>query len=458
MSQRMNFSIDMGNQSHNSADSSSKSQQLTFVVLGDFTETSASPELEQSSQVSLLHVDQDNFDTVMTRLKPTLKLNLSGLAEPLYLSFESLDDFHPQQLYERLSCIHTATVPIVEEHPSPSPSLDKETDRQTLDRLLGDQSLLHPAGQASPSPAKKRFIQSVVENLLKDSLQAEIQGTRDQYREGAEQLTPPAAPLRELLHHPSFQTLESQWRGLEWLLRNLQTDERVQLYLANLNFEAWRMDLLSNQDITSTALYRTLYEQLNDQLSSVHKLVLICEHIFTPLPQDLLLLEKLGQLTGSFDARLITGANDDYISAGESSSVDLNSWKRFHQNPGAERITLVVPRILLRLPYGQQYDPIEAFAFEELDQDWSSTDLLWGNPAYALAIQLAMGCQSNRSSQHPLLMDCPAFAYKRNEESHLQPCTEHLFTEPQMEQLLELGIVPVIGSRRHNSIQIPWYP
>jgi type VI secretion system protein ImpC len=315
--------------------------------------------------------------------------------------------------------------------------------------------LINPAGKASPSPTKKRFIESVVENLVKDSLQSETQGKRDQSSLASEQLTPFAALLNELLHHPSFQALESQWRGLEWLLRNLETDERVQLYIANLSLEAWHTGMQSNPDITATALYRTLHEQIDDRLSSVHKLVLICENSFSPLHLNLLLLEKLGQLADSLDARLIVGANDDYILAGESNSADFNSWRSFRQSPVAQRITLVLPRILLRLPYGRQYDRIDAFEFEELDQEWSNADLLWGNPAYALAIQLAMECQSNRPSQHPLLIDCPAFAYKRDDESHLQPCTEHLFVERQLEKILELGIVPIIGSRRHSSIRIP---
>ncbi|MFC1365488.1 MAG: hypothetical protein G8D61_17725 [gamma proteobacterium symbiont of Ctena orbiculata] len=55
------------------------------------------------------------------------------------------------------------------------------------------------------------------------------------------------------------------------------------------------------------------------------------------------------------------------------------------------------------------------------------------------------------------MTDLPAYSYQSEGERHLQPCTKHLLHEQQIDLLLKLGLVPVVGSRNRNAIQIPWY-
>jgi hypothetical protein len=55
-----------------------------------------------------------------------------------------------------------------------------------------------------------------------------------------------------------------------------------------------------------------------------------------------------------------------------------------------------------------------------------------------------------------MLTDCPAFAYKRDNESQLQPCVEQIYSEKQLALILSLGLIPIIGSRRRNILKLPW--
>jgi anion-transporting ArsA/GET3 family ATPase len=49
-----------------------------------------------------VRVDRDNFDEVLARLAPALEIPLAGGGPRVALRFAELDDFHPDQLYDRL--------------------------------------------------------------------------------------------------------------------------------------------------------------------------------------------------------------------------------------------------------------------------------------------------------------------------------------------------------------------
>lgn len=45
-------------------------------------------------------------------------------------------------------------------------------------------------------------------------------------------------------------------------------------------------------------------------------------------------------------------------------------WRAFRDTEDSRFVTLVLPRVLARLPYGKSTIPIESFSFEELQSDW----------------------------------------------------------------------------------------
>ena len=45
-------------------------------------------------------VDVDNFDAIITRLAPTVELSAGG--ETVTIAFGTIDDFHPDRLFDRL--------------------------------------------------------------------------------------------------------------------------------------------------------------------------------------------------------------------------------------------------------------------------------------------------------------------------------------------------------------------
>jgi predicted component of type VI protein secretion system len=351
--------------------------EMTFIVLGCFAKTQELKSPLGEKAVTLHRIDLDTYDSVLQQLHPALTLHFSDFAEPIRLTFTHLDDFHPDQLCKKLPQSDKTENELFQSQPhshvkqGQAHNSEQESNEQTLSRLLGDRSLSHPAG-SGPHP-KSTLIESVVDRLVSDSLQ------------GDEPQTEPVSPessapegscstdlLRRVLHHPAFQALESSWRGLDWLLRSLESEEFIELFAINLPSANWDKALLKR-------LEKSLEVHFSERSSSAQKIFLISDRDFTNTPQDIDLLEGLGQIAVALNAQLIAGAAADFVPSQDVKADVLSSWSHFKTTELATRINLVLPRILLRLPYGERYDPVEQPAFEELDPDWKGNDLLWGS-------------------------------------------------------------------------------
>ncbi|MEG2005168.1 MAG: type VI secretion system contractile sheath large subunit, partial [Bilophila sp.] len=66
-------------------------------------------------------------------------------------------------------------------------------------------------------------------------------------------------------------------------------------------------------------------------------------------------------------------------------STDYSEWRSFREREDARYVTLCLPHMLLRLPYGLDTNPVETFAYEEDVSGPSPECYLWGNAAFALA-------------------------------------------------------------------------
>lgn len=450
MAQRLNLSVELGKKSHSGDGSSTDSQRLKFILLGCFSGNRDSSDSHANTHQGLRQVDLDNFDVLLSEMQPSLKIRLSDQAEPLQLSFTSLDGFHPDQLHQQLPQQQQPT----NLQQSTATGDQQESDQQTLSRLLGEGSITTPSANSGGSQANRTLVESVVGRLIDGSL-------KQQGSENTEQETDHSVPqknlLKRVIHHPEFQSLESNWRGLDWLVRSLESDELNAVFIFDMASDEWDLFSQNELDLPKSDCYRSLLERFSNDDPSEQKFILICDKYFNSSNGDIRLLESLSVLGRSLNAQLIAASSATLLSESDSDPESMEQLKAFQQSEAAANVSLVLPRILMRMPYGEQYDPVESFDFEELGTEWSNDELLWGNPGYALAIQLAADNQSDQHQDAVALADCPSFAYRKNSESHLQPCTESLFTDLQLETLVELGLVPIVGSRRSNVVKIPWY-
>lgn len=84
-------------------------KELPFVmgVMGDFSGDPTEP-LKPLRDRKFIQIDRDNFDQVMQRMSPGLKLRVDnvlkgdGSTMPVELKFESIDDFEPGRIVQQV--------------------------------------------------------------------------------------------------------------------------------------------------------------------------------------------------------------------------------------------------------------------------------------------------------------------------------------------------------------------
>jgi type VI secretion system protein ImpC len=137
-------------------------------------------------------------------------------------------------------------------------------------------------------------------------------------------------------------------------------------------------------------------------------------------------------------------------------------WKNLTSFPSADYVGLALPRFLLRLPYGKETDPTEEFDFEELSADDNISarheSYLWANPAFAVAYLLAKGFSKNgwefRPSDALEIEGLPLHIFERNGESEIKPCAEALLTVRAAKEIIDSGFMPLLSMKDSDTIRL----
>jgi type VI secretion system protein ImpC len=262
--------------------------------------------------------------------------------------------------------------------------------------------------------------------------------------------------MRALMHHPAFQQLESLWRGVFRLVRHVDTDERLQVYIVDVSRDALRADLMNSKDVRQSALFRTLESRAPSDEGGWGALV--CHHTLGADENDLALLAQLASLGAVLDAPWLAEAHQD-LAMGALADPARDAWTKLRASNIARYLGLAMPRVLLRLPYGADTEEIERFTFEELEGDAPHSSYLWGNPAVFCATLLAQGFTENGpglsaggSSQ---IDGLPLHLVKRGGETVTKPCAEVVMREEDALALLEAGFIPMCGLRDQDVVRVP---
>ena len=203
--------------------------------------------------------------------------------------------------------------------------------------------------------------------------------------------------LNAIMHHEAFQALEASWRGLHYLVMRTETSTTLKLRLLCVNKKELSDDLKSEGFDDQSALFKKLYEEEYGTFGGSPFSVLIGDYKFGRSAEDLGLLGKLSGVAAAshapfiaaadpklFDMESFTGLAAPRDLAKTFESSELAGWRSFQKTEDSRYVTLVLPRFLLRLPYGPDTVKIDAFEFPEDVDGTDPKKYLWGNAAYAL--------------------------------------------------------------------------
>ncbi len=268
--------------------------------------------------------------------------------------------------------------------------------------------------------------------------------------------------MRQILHHPVFQAIEANWRGLDFLLRNIETDEDMEVWLWDISKEELGMDLGSAKSPETSGFYRKCIGHAPDSTAESPWAALVGLYNLTPSQGDIDMLRGLAFLADKTDASFLAAAdyetwNTSFIAGTQDTHLTI-MWNQLRRAPEAARIGLLVPRFLLRLPYGQDTDPVDEFTFEEWGGDETRRPYLWGNPALVAACLLGQSFNQSgwdfAAGEMNELEGLPAHVYREDGESRMTPCAEVWLSDAEAEEWTAQGFIPLRSIRGRDAVRI----
>lgn len=390
-------------------DAAESGETFRILILGDF----GGGNRGEIGSRSPRHIDRDNFDQVLAAANVCLR---SGAFD---LKFSELEDFAPDAIFERCDLFRGAAVPAPEPEKTataPAASFESDLARLTSGSLLDE--IVEQSGHSNGDD-----LQSIVERVTAPHLvrHEDRSAEHEQY----------AQAMRAILHDPRFQAIESAWRALDFLVRGLDTDDALRIFILDVS----KAELAGGLD------------HLN--WGNQPWAVIAGNYSFDASSEDAKLLERIAAHARAAGAPWIAeGAPPDE----ESQSPE---WQELRASPAACWIGLALPRFLARMPYGRQTYAIDSFPFEEIPGKPEHRDYLWANPAFACALLLGRAFNQYGWSFRPdMVREIRGLAFHTCEldgETRSQPCAEVLLTDHEIEFIQEQGMM-ALAARKNSDV------
>src|SRR6516162_2412387 len=210
-----------------------------------------------------------------------------------------------------------------------------------------------------------------------------------------------SSQLNEVMHAPEFQQLEATWRGLHYLVHQSETGENLKIRVMNVKKRELFKDLEKAVEFDQSALFKKVYEEEYGQLGGQPYGLLVGDYEFGRTAEDVSLLKMISNTAAAAHAPFVAAASskmfgmDRYTELANPrdmakifESVEYASWRSFRESEDSRFVALTMPRVLARLPYGDNFKRVSEFNFEEFVDGKDHDKYCWMNAAWAYAARI----------------------------------------------------------------------
>ena len=298
--------------------------------------------------------------------------------------------------------------------------------------------------------------------------------------------------LDGILHHRRFQALESAWRGLDWLVEQVDdaigadqihdSSHPVRVRLLNCSKRELHRDHSQAVEFDRSMLWRKIYEDEFGTAGGDPFGMLVVDHSFGIHPDDIDLLTGLAEVAAASFAPLVAAPEPDLL--GVDSFADLNTgptleslyttpqftpWRSLKALEETRFLGLALPRILGRLPYDgwelcgarsaqtEQSWAERSFRYHEDVEGARGERRLWINAGWALASVVVrefvrsgwfadIRGASRGEEGSGLVAGLPIDDFAASEGLAFRGPTEVLITESAEHRLSEAGFIPLCAA------------
>ncbi|MCI0667206.1 MAG: type VI secretion system contractile sheath large subunit [Methylococcaceae bacterium] len=434
-------------------------RRYKLLVMGDFSgrKSTFSTPLEHPAH----QVDCDNLEQRMRQLGPSLDLSLGdNSARRLHIEFSELEGFHPDRLYDRLE--------LFDELRSLRKSLlNPQTFAETARSIRGEEVQILSAAERPPVTGGDSFADLLGKPVIQDRTAAQphpaVAGLIRKFvsphivgEPGPEQDrlvdsvdAAVSVQMREILHHEDFQALESTWRGLDFLIRELELDNGLSVHIVDLAKSQLALELPGSGLPEDSGLYKTLVTDAGGTAGTDAWNLIVGLYDFAM--SDKGLLHSIANLARNAGTTFMSG-----ISYRSLPAEPDPEWESLQQSQMAAHLCLVTPGLLLRLPYGANTDEIDRFEFEEMPEAPVHEHYLWGNAALVCAALIAksLGRDDVRPGGVTRLDGLPVHSYRVQGETRMTPCGGAWLSDRDADRLSRRGVIPVLSVKNSDAVRV----
>ncbi|MDR1375380.1 MAG: type VI secretion system contractile sheath large subunit [Holosporaceae bacterium] len=361
----------------------------------------------------------------------------------------------------------TATPPAADTpaNGAPAPADAAKATREILKELFVD-------GKLARDPMAEIYACNILIELLA-KIEAEKLTTIKNALTYVERLTADidavlSAQISEILHHPAFQTLEGTWRALYYLVMNIDIGPHLKIRVLNATKKELLDDLEHTIEFDQSQIFKKVYEEEYGTFGGHPYSCLVGGYEFTRSAQDLILLEKISNVAAAAHAPFMAAAHAKLFDMDSFAqltgprdiskifeSTEMMKWNSFRDSEDSRYVALVMPRVLMRLPYGPDTLPVEGMNYVESVDGSDSSQFCWGNAAFVLAQRIGNAFSLYKwpaairgVEGGGLVEQLPAYTFKTTDGDIALKCpTEIAITDRREKELSGMGFLSICHSK-----------
>lgn len=270
--------------------------------------------------------------------------------------------------------------------------------------------------------------------------------------------------LNEVMHNEKLQTLESTWRGLKYLIDQSETGGTLKIKVMNVTKKTLAKDLEKAAEFDQSTLFKKVYEEEYGTLGGHPFGMMMGDYYFSSSPEDVEMLRKISGVAAASHAPFVASAGpgmfgfDSFEELNKPrdlakifEGVDYVGWRSFRESADSRYVSLAMPRVLARLPYGPDTKPVEEFNFEENVDGTDHSKYLWMNASWAYAARCTDAFAKDGWFMRTRGVEgggkveaLPVHTFKVGGGKEMKCPTETLIPDRRENELSNLGFLPLL--------------
>ena len=276
--------------------------------------------------------------------------------------------------------------------------------------------------------------------------------------------------IDEIMHHPKFQKMEAAWRSLKFLVDRTDFKKNVKIDIIDASKEEVATDFEDAPETIQSGLYKHVYTSEYDTPGGEPYAALVSNFEFDSGPADVSLLQNVSKVSAACHCPFLGSVSPKFF--GKQTIQDLTKiedlhnymekaeflkWNSFRQTEDSRYVGLMLPRFMLRLPYGPDTMPVKDFNYTENVKGPEHEKYLWGNASFAFAANMIRShvengwCVQIRGPEAGgKVEDLPVHIYDVGKGSQMKIPTEVLIPETREFEFAQEGFIPLSFYKNRN--------